>query len=143
MNLKLVRKEFRQDGIFSELYDEQDNLIAHTLEHAYDDGAGGWAPKIPDGTFTCQRGPHRLHGMDHDFETFEITGVEGHKDLLFHWGNYNKDSEGCILLGKAEVDDGKQHMVTSSRVEFAEFIKMQAGIDQFELVVCESESTSA
>src|SRR4051812_34647731 len=98
MNLKLVRKEFRQDGIFSELYDEQDNLIAHTLEHAYLLGGKGpgeegytYIPKIPNGTFTCQRGPHRLHGMDHDFETFEITGVEGHDNLLFHWGNYNKD----------------------------------------------------
>ncbi len=135
MNLTLTRTEYRSDGIFSELRDDQGDLVAHTLEHAYTDNAGPFIPKITNGIFTCQRGLHRLHGMTDDFETFEITGVEGHKDLLFHWGNYNRDSKGCILVGQAEIDDGKEHMVTASRAKFAAFMELQQGLDSFQLTV--------
>jgi hypothetical protein len=131
VNVTLIRKEFRKEGIFGILVDETGVLIAHTLEHAYEDGKGGWAPKIPEGDFTCERSMHRLHGMTHDFETFEITGVVGHDNLLFHWGNFNKDSEGCILLGEREQGG----MVTNSRKTFSEFMEMQSGLDQFQLTV--------
>jgi hypothetical protein len=128
---KLVRKEFRDDGIFSELYNEKGELIAHTLEHSYDK-----LPKIPNGQWKCVRGPHRLHGMTEDFITFEITGIAGHTDLLFHWGNFNKDSEGCVLLGTSEATgaDGAQ-MVTASRPKFAEFMAGLEGVNQFLVVV--------
>lgn len=128
---KLVRKEFRADGIFSELYNDKGELIAHTLEHSYDN-----LPKIPNGTWTCIRGLHRLHGMTEDFITFEITGIAGHSDLLFHWGNFNKDSEGCVLVGQAEAAqaDGS-HMVTASRPTFQKFMDGLNGNNQFQVIV--------
>lgn len=135
MNLFLKRKEYRADGIFSELSDENGNVVAHTLEHAYTTQDGRWAPKIPMGSWTCQRGGHRLHGMTADFTTFEIMNVPGHDNLLFHWGNYNKDSEGCVLVGKAEASVGGVHMVTESRTTFAAFMALQDGLDQFQLTV--------
>lgn len=137
MDLKLIRKEYRSDGIFSELISEVDGvLIAHTLEHAYEDGQGGYAPKIPMGTFTCVRGQHRLEGMTEDFTTFEITGVDGHSNLLFHSGNFNRDSSGCLLLGAAEVtSEGGIRMVTASRATFAKFMELQADVDTFNLTV--------
>lgn len=132
MNLSLTRKEFRSDGIFSELHSEMGEFIAVTLEHSYDN-----QPKIPVGTYTCRRGLHRLHGMTEDFETFEIVGVEGHTNLLFHWGNFNKDSEGCVLLG-SEIgkngDDGAQ-MILHSRDTFKKFMRIQDGINEFKLTV--------
>lgn len=131
MNLTLRRKEKRAAGIFSELLNDAGNVIAATLEHAYEDGNGGWEPKIPLGTYNCVRGPHRLHNMTADFTTFEITGVEGHSNLLFHWGNFDRDSEGCILLGEAEVGD----MVTNSRVTFAKFMTLVGELETFELEV--------
>ncbi len=130
----LTRTEHRPDGIFGVLTDVQGNVLAHTLEHSYDVG-GKWTPKIPNGTFTCVRGPHRLHNMDHDFETFEITGVPGHEGLLLHWGNWNRDSEGCLLLGRAEISLNGQHMVTASRDTFAKFMQLNDGIDTFQLLV--------
>lgn len=141
MNLTLTRTEYRSDGIFSELRDEDGNTIARTLEHAYLMGGTGpgegytYIPKIPPGTYTCVRGPHRLHGMTADFETFEITGVVGHENLLFHWGNFNKDSEGCVLVGKSEAVGGGAHMVTASRDTFAAFMQLQDGLDSFQLTV--------
>jgi hypothetical protein len=131
LTYKLVRKEFRPDGIFSELYDQNGKLIAHTLEHSYDN-----KPKLYNGQFKCVRGPHRLHNMTEDFITFEITGVQGHSDILFHWGNFNKDSEGCVLLGTSEVTgaDGA-NMVTASRPKFAQFMAALEGVNEFQLVV--------
>ena len=135
MIYKLTRREYRKDGIFSELVDANGKLIAHTLEHAYDDGKGGWEPKITPGSHTCIRGPHRLHNMTSDFITFEVTGVAGHSDLLFHWGNWNKDSEGCILLGNGIAQSSQGQMVTASRPTFEEFMAGLNGVDSFTLDV--------
>ncbi len=135
MNLTLTRTEFREDGIFSVLKDVNGAKVADTLEHAYVETASTYGPKIPNGVYVCKRGMHRLHGMVQDFETFEITGVAGHENLLFHWGNYNADSEGCVLLGATRAESERGGMVTSSRVTFAKFMEMQKGVDQFSLIV--------
>ena len=134
---KLIRREYEEDGIFSELMDDKGKLISHTLEHAYDDGKGGWVPKITPGTHLCVRGPHRLHNMTSDFETFEVTGISGHSDLLFHVGNWNSDSEGCILMGNGIAQSRQGQMVTASRPCFEEFMKNLAGVDSFNLEVIE------
>lgn len=131
MDLTLTRTRTDETGIYSILTDADGTTIAHTLEHAYDDGTGTFKPKIIDGTHLCVRGNHLLHGMTTPFSTFEITGVPGHSNLLFHWGNYNKDSDGCVLLGEAEVGD----MVTNSRDTFEKFIALEAGLNEFNLTV--------
>jgi hypothetical protein len=135
MNLRLERRFYRPDGIFSDLKDDTGKLIAVTLEHAYMDASGKFVPKIPQGAFTCKRGPHRLHGMSSDFMTFEICGVAGHSNLLFHWGNYNKDSEGCILVGKSIAFLNGMKMITRSRESFDQLIRLQDGVDSFQLIV--------
>lgn len=132
MNLILTRTQHKECGVFGELTDESGAFGAVTLEHAYPDGNGGFTAKIPDGEFKCVRGGHLLHGMTTPFETFEITGVEGHSNLLFHWGNWNKDSEGCILVGEDVVGGD---MITNSRAKFAGFMDLQAGLADFILVV--------
>ena len=129
MNLSLHRIAFREDGIISSLDDENGKCIAMTLEHSYD-----CKPKIPDGKYLCVRSMHRLHGMTQDFETFMITGVAGHTDLLFHWGNYNEDSDGCVLTGNKCVMSDRL-MVTDSRETFAKFMAIQQGVDSFSLTV--------
>ena len=131
MNLTLRRDEYRADGIFSTLFDDLGNPIDRTLEHSYDN-----EPKIPPGTYTCVRGPHRLHGMTEDFSTFEVTGVEGHEGILFHWGNFNRDSEGCILVGQSKTTQSdNSEMITGSRLAFASLMALQAGVDEFTLTV--------
>ncbi len=127
--LKLIRKEFREDGIFSELCDSSGNILAHTLEHSYD-----CMPKLYDGEFTCIRGTHRLHN-NIPFETFEITGVTGHSGILFHIGNWNDDSDGCVLVGSKVAQNSLGQMVTGSMQAFAEFMKLLEGQDNFILVV--------
>lgn len=139
MNLILTRKDCRPDGVFSELTNEDGDVVAHTLEHAYDDGQGGYTAKITPGEYTCVRGEHRLAGMVKDFTTFEITGVAGHSALLFHWGNYNHDSEGCVLVGQAVVPSCGIQMITNSRATFASLMDLESGLDSFQLTVLASE----
>lgn len=126
MTLKLIRRECKESGIFSDLCAENDVKLFSCLEHSYD-----CKPKIPNGTYTCVRSKHRLHGMTEDFETFEIAGVAGHQGLLFHWGNFNKDSEGCVLIGLSRSGD----MILHSREAFAEFTEGLKGLDSFTLIV--------
>lgn len=140
MDLALVRSSRRPDGIFSNLLTSDDHEVCMTLEHAYKrDAFGDWYPKIPDGEYECVRGAHRLHGMDHDFQTFEVVGVKGHSDLLFHWGNWNENSEGCILVGDAIAEGVHSgihaEMITNSRVAFDRLMKLQSDVDRFRLRV--------
>lgn len=132
MNLTLSRTHFDKDGIFGILTDEIGFTLALTLEHSYD-----LLPKLPNGEYVCQRGPHRLHGMTSDFETFEVKNVPGHSGILFHWGNYNKDSDGCVLLGSSRtpLDLVGTPMILNSRKAFAEFMSVLKGIDSFTLTV--------
>lgn len=135
MDLALVRCDFRPDGIFSELRDISGEMLFVTLEHAFGDGLGGFAPKIPDGQYTCVRGMHRLLGMTQDFETFEVTNVPDHTGILFHIGNFNRDSDGCILMGMNLAQISGQQAIASSKAAFNEFMDMQAGVANFSLTV--------
>ncbi len=126
----LKRIEKRDDGIFSELYNDSGDLLAKTLEHSYNG-----EPKLYNGTFTCVRGMHQLHGMTQPFETFEITGVTGHTGILFHVGNWNQDSDGCVLLGSEIEPSDRGQMVIASRITFNKFMQGLSGVNQFTLVV--------
>lgn len=131
MNLILNRNDYTSTGVFGTLKDENDNEVCVTLEHAYSSLAPGWFPKVPLGTYECQRGQHQLASMTSPFETFQIMDVPGHSNILFHCGNLEDDSEGCVLLGTARSAE----MVTQSRAAFAKFMALQNGCDSFTLIV--------
>lgn len=137
MTLILKNTVYSDQGIFGTLNNEDGSEICKTLQHAYDSGlgTGSYVPKLPPGTYQCVRGEHQLlHGLP--FETFEITGVPGHTGVLFHIGNYNADSEGCVLLGSTiSPDDQNPTMIQNSAVAFEAFMRLLAGIDSFILEV--------
>lgn len=125
MDLILYRQDFTPTGIYGKMGD------FYTLEHAYPGQPTGWVPKVPPGSYVCVLGHHRLHGMDTDFLTYEVTGVPNCTGILFHWGNWNKDSEGCILLGMKKEGD----MIVQSKMAFTLFMALQANTPQFTLTV--------
>lgn len=131
MTLILTRKDKRQDGIFSELTDDSGNFIAVTLEHSYDG-----EPKLQDGTYNCVKGIHELHnGIP--FEAYEVMNVPGHTGILCtHVGNYNADSDGCVLIGMniKDMDDGSR-MITHSMIAFSKFMTMLEKYANYTLVV--------
>lgn len=129
MDMVLCRTDYREDGVFGKLL-ANGKEVAVTLEHSY-----GLTPKLPSGSYTCKLSPHRLHGMDHDFLTYEVTGVPGHAGILFHWGNWEKDSEGCILVGHTVASSPTGQMVTGSKATFQSLMQLQAGAQEFTLIV--------
>lgn len=137
MNLRLKRTSFTELGIFGMLLDEEANLVAYTLEHAYSrdgNGSAPWVPKVAPGTYQCQRhAPNRL-----PYETFEVMGVpdfQGQKvtGILLHVGNFNRDSEGCILVGLDVSPDGRA--IERSIAAFQKLMGMQKGVDSFTLSI--------
>ena len=151
MDLTYLRRMYRPDGVFSLVSsDDTGAAFGVVLEHAYwDDAQQRYLPILQPGVYDCVRGPHRLDGMTEDFETFEILNVvdqnqKKHSGVLFHWGNWNRDSKGCSLLGEhfAVADDPKDNapntpveMITNSRATFAKFMEMQKGVNRFKLTV--------
>lgn len=134
--MKLVRSQNRADGIFSRLFNDHGVPQCYTLEHSYANLDGTFSPKIPNGQFICVRGMHQLASMSSPFETFEITGVPNCTGILIHWGNWDRDSSGCILVGNAVVtqDDGTE-MIVNSKNTFEDFMNSMDGITEFMLTV--------
>ncbi len=123
---KLIRNRHTEQGIFGEFWFEGDvEPFMATLEHSYSN-----EPKVPVGAYLCVRGTHSLHdGVS--FSTFEITGVPGHQGILFHVGNVNDDSEGCVLCG----EQSKVVSITNSRKAFSDWCNRLIGVTEFILVV--------
>lgn len=126
----LLRDNFVRDGIFGTLRSDDDQELCKTLEHAYPTFGGKFKAKIPVGDYMCVRGVHTLLGGI-PFETFEVTGIYGHSGILFHPGNRNENSSGCILVG-AEIQGVT---IIRSRVTFMSFMSRMVGVESFALTV--------
>lgn len=68
-----------------------------------------------------------------DYEVFELADVPGRTEILFHVGNYLKNTEGCILVGMGY--DRDVPAVWSSRTAFKQLMDYTAGLDGFEISV--------
>lgn len=88
---------------------------------------------IPTGQYLCKRVQSPKFG-----DTFEITGVSGRTEILFHSGNIDDDSHGCVILGECfePWKDGSLS-VQSSKIAFREFLARLKGENQFVLNVRE------
>lgn len=134
MNLILTRDRRGLYGIVGTLRDESGNKVCITLEHAFQQPGGTFSPKVVAGTYNCVRGQHRLAGKTSSFETFMLMDVPPFMScqvsgILFHRGNYNGDSEGCILLGES-LGTG---CILESNIAFGHFLDLQVGCDNFEI----------
>lgn len=91
--MELLRVSVIPDGAFGVLLVDR-IPFALTLERTYDGPDGAQTTKIPVGKWPCRRTYFHRGGYD----TYEVL-VPGHSRLLFHRGNLETDSEGCILVG--------------------------------------------
>lgn len=128
--MRLIRTAFHLDGILGTLYADDGYQLAVTLEHSFNG-----LPKLPAGTYRCQKGLHSLHSRPVPFWTFEVMDVPNHTGILFHAGNYNEDSNGCILIGRVCTSNEQGSMITQSRQTFDRFMMDLEGIDSFTLEV--------
>lgn len=71
----------------------------HTLELPVKDGLPGSA--IPPGTYrvTVADSPHFRRPMP------LLVNVPGRSEIEIHWGDFPRDTRGCILVGVLELDN--------------------------------------
>lgn len=134
MILNLRRTDFLSAGIFGLITDTDGKLTLATAEHSYPDvpeqtsPSTSYHPKIPPGQYSCVRRLSPRFGYD----VFWVTQVPNCEWIEIHRGNFpQKDSDGCILLGTAKVNE----MITDSKTAFDTFMSFLGGINTFELVV--------
>lgn len=138
MELELGLVAAREDGIFYVLFVDGVKLC-DAMTHSYTDPDGSLVSKTPNGQYECKRGLHKLHnGLP--FETFEVMGVPGHSGILFHKGNFNRDSEGCFLLGTQTtgITNGVRAWgVMNSAAAFEKFMRELEGRDTVSLRIAD------
>ena len=84
---------------------------------------------LKPGSYHCQR----FHGTKWP-DTFEIV-VPGHTAVLFHAGNVEADTQGCVLLGATTGKLKGERAVLNSGETFRNFLKMTEKVNFFTLFV--------
>ena len=91
---------------------------------------------IPIGDYECRRKKSPKFGY-----TFEVMSVPGRGDILFHAGNYVKDSLGCILLGASfENTFSGERMIANSSATFKKFMLQMILVDTFWLSIARHDA---
>jgi hypothetical protein len=85
---------------------------------------------IPVGTYTCKMTKSPRFG-----ETYEITNVPDRSNILIHWGNFSRDTEGCVIVGSGfDYDLRNGSYITNSVDAFRRFMNLMQK-EEFTLVI--------
>jgi hypothetical protein len=129
----LVRLSIEPTGAYGVLLDNG-HPFAVTLERTYPQADGGpETVKIPPGSYTCDRKWFIRGG----YYTYEIEGVVGHDQLLFHRGTLEEHSDGCVLVGKTFNDIGIDRTSRSGVDGLSDFLLRTKGVQQIDLRISE------
>lgn len=137
INLKLHRFETTDEGTFGVLIHNH-KPFAVTLERQWLDNKKGISC-IPEGEYICKRcrtSPEYGYKDSPKFgDTFQITNVPGRSKILFHKGNIDDDSHGCVLIGEQFGELGLSAAILSSKQGFNEFNLLLHGYDTFKISI--------
>ena len=130
MNITLKRISANLDATFGVLI--KDNTpFAVTLERPWLDNQPNISC-IPLGNYQCKRLVSPKFGR-----TYEVIGVSGREHILFHAGNTEKDTHGCILIAEEYGQINGKGAVLDSKKGFNEFLSIVQGLDEFQLNITE------
>lgn len=131
MSLELKTVAIRDDGCYSVML-WQGRPFAVSVERTFDPGEASHGKQIviPNGTFRCTATQYHRGG----YATYEIH-VPGHSRVLFHKGNHEKDSLGCVIVGESFGELNGMTAVLDSRGAFSEFIRLTGGKHEFQMEV--------
>ena len=133
MELELLRVENTKDHTIGVLRIKDTQIeIARTMEDAWKDNARNISC-IPQGVYKVIRHTSPKYG-----NCFMVSNVPNRDYILIHAGNYDTDTEGCILLGESVATNvaGKR-MVTNSKVTVGKFMNLMREVSEFTLTVKE------
>lgn len=85
---------------------------------------------IPSGTYVCKRIWSPKFGG-----TFEVMTVPERSHILFHKGNLEDDSHGCILIGEQYESLNGVPGILASRKGYSEFIGKLKDKNNFQLII--------
>lgn len=89
---------------------------------------------IPSGSYRIKRHVSPTYG-----ECFMVLDVPGRSSILIHPGNWDHNTEGCILLGeKFETDSEGRWMVQQSGDAVREFMQEMSGVNEARLVIVDA-----
>jgi hypothetical protein len=137
--LKIVRFPSTSEGTFGIFFDANKHgewlPFALTLERRWLNNEKGKSC-IPVGEYICGRVTSPKFG-----DTFEIKNVKDRTEILFHKGNLDDDSHGCVLVGD-QFDpiwdkswNGWSPGIAASGKGFQEFMEKLKGQDEFKVVI--------
>ncbi len=123
--LELHTVAVRDDGCFSVLLWDG-RPFAVSVERTFENRR----TVITQGAYKCTRTEYIKGG----YETFEIH-APGHSRVLFHKGNVEDDSEGCVIVAEAFGIFGSRTAVLDARSGFGQFMQAAAGLNEFTMQV--------
>jgi hypothetical protein len=134
--LQLKRIASDNDGTYGVLLEGTKPLML-TLEESWHSNEKEISC-IPTGRYLCKR-----VNSPHFGNTFEVTDVKDREHILFHSGNHEGHTKGCILLGlqygelqAIDDDTGKveeQTSVLHSKAAFSIFMSKLKDNEEFEI----------
>ena len=96
---------------------------------------------IPSGQYLCRRTPSALVSRITDglfINTFEATYVPLRTKILFHPGNVDEDTEGCLLMGDTLGKLSDKRAILNSGETFRRFMSIMEPYNQFTLTIREA-----
>ena len=126
MRFQLKRVAIHEYGAFGVLL--KNNIpFAVTLERTFEPDNH---TVVPTGMVLCKRSHYYKGG----YPTYELQ-IEGHSRVLFHRGNLEQHSVGCILVAESFAVFGDKPGVSDSKHGFAEFMILAKGVPEFNIEV--------
>lgn len=124
----LHRIAHNHDGTFGVLVDGNVPFCL-TLERQWMQNQKGKSC-IPTGIYMCRRINSPKFG-----DTFQVLDVPKRTHILFHKGNIDDDSHGCILLGEQYGILGESNAILASGQAFKEFLNRLEDENEFLLTI--------
>jgi hypothetical protein len=138
--IQLNRVAMTDDGTFGVLL-QNGKPFALTLERQWLDNKRN-VSCIPAGKYMavrCNKSVEYGYRDSPKFgDTFVVESVPGRSKILFHKGNIDDDSHGCILVGEQFGKLGRSTAILSSKDGFNEFLKINRDLCSFMFEVIES-----
>lgn len=113
MELKLIRKIFTDDSTIGELY-INGSFFCYTLEDKVRPVKIKNITAIPAGRYEV------IINWSDRFKMLMplLLNVLNYEGVRIHWGNYSKDTDGCVLLGETKG----VNFIGQSKSAFAKFM---------------------
>lgn len=127
-SLTLIRVAYTLDGTFGVLISDEIPFVV-TLEDPWLENTINISC-IPEGSYRCIRVNSPKFG-----NTFEVTNVQNRTHILFHKGNTEEDTLGCILVGEKYGTLSNKPAILSSGEGYGEFMYKMRDVDEFMLEI--------